>query len=201
MFRDHVLLAILWIAYCLLHSILADLSIKKKISLAARGLFRYYRLFYTVFAFAGLAGILYFLYFLESPLLFLLDLPILILGIFISFSGVVLMIICISKYFFTLSGLKSLFQETPSGTLMISGIHRHVRHPLYLGTFMFIWGLFLLLPYVSVLITNIIITIYTLIGIRLEEQKLVQEFGESYVRYRQQVPGLLPKPWRKGISR
>jgi protein-S-isoprenylcysteine O-methyltransferase Ste14 len=55
-----------------------------------------------------------------------------------------------------------------------------------------LWGLFIILPYLSFLISNIIITIYTLIGIELEEKKLELEFGESYRQYKQKVPKLLP---------
>jgi methanethiol S-methyltransferase len=52
--------------------------------------------------------------------------------------------------------------------------------------------LFLLLPYLSLLIANSIITVYTLIGIGLEEKKLVNEFGESYSNYQASVPKLIP---------
>ena len=77
------------------------------------------------------------------------------------------MILCIKNYFLSLSGLKSLLNESYSNELIIKGVHRYVRHPLYLGTFAFIWGLWLLLPTVSFLIVNVIITTYTLVGIRL----------------------------------
>jgi protein-S-isoprenylcysteine O-methyltransferase Ste14 len=68
-----------------------------------------------------------------------------------------------------------------------------MRHPLYLGTFLFLWGLWLLFPTVSLLLANIVITGYTLYAIRLEEEKLVAEFGEQYIRYQQQVPKLIPR--------
>ena len=91
-----------------------------------------------------------------------------------------------------LSGLRSLAIEDFSNELQITGIHKYVRHPLYLGTFMFIWGLFLVIPLLSLLIANVIITVYTLIGIELEEKKLLSEFGENYRLYRQTVPKLIP---------
>ena len=67
-----------------------------------------------------------------------------------------------------------------------------VRHPLYFGTFVFIWGFFIVLPYLSLLICNLVVTIYTLIGIRFEEAKLEKEFGESYKQYKAQVPMIIP---------
>ena len=92
-----------------------------------------------------------------------------------------------------LSGLRSLLQEETYSELLISGIHRYVRHPLYLGTFLFIWGLAILFPTLSLFISNLVITIYTLIGIKLEERKLVIEFGDQYRTYQQNVPKLIPK--------
>jgi protein-S-isoprenylcysteine O-methyltransferase Ste14 len=67
-----------------------------------------------------------------------------------------------------------------------------VRHPLYLGTFLFIWGAWLIIPLVSFGITNVVITLYTLIGIHFEERKLVEEFGQSYISYSRQVPKIIP---------
>ena len=102
------------------------------------------------------------------------------------------MLICIKKYFISLSGLKSLIREEYSNELMITGVHKYVRHPLYTGTFAFLWGLFLIFPNWNLFVSNVIITAYTLIGIKLEEEKLIKEFGEQYRVYRQQVPMLFP---------
>ena len=35
--------------------------------------------------------------------------------------------------------------------------------------------------------------VYLPIGIRLEEHKLIAQFGEEYRRYRREVPALFPK--------
>src|SRR4051812_35618495 len=182
MWLNHVILGILWIIYCILHSALAGGGIKKKLQQALEKNYRYYRIFYTIFAFLSLIAVLYFQVSIPSFHIFEPSTISLAIGIVIGFSGLVLMIICISKYFFSLSGLRSLVHEGVSNELEITGIHRFVRHPLYLGTFVFLWGLFLSLPYMSLLIANTIITIYTLIGIGLEEKKLVNEFGDSYVK-------------------
>lgn len=108
--------------------------------------------------------------------------------------GLLIMALCIEKYFGRLSGLKTLFvDEVHTGNqLIVTGMHRYVRHPLYTGTFLFIWGLFIFIPYTSLLISNFIITVYTLIGIRWEEEKLIQEFGDSYKIYQKKVPKLIP---------
>ena len=78
-------------------------------------------------------------------------------------------------------------------TLQQSGLHKYVRHPLYLGTLLFIWGLFLIFPLMSNIIAATTITMYVLIGMRLEEKKLKIQFGESYIEYVKKVPKLIPE--------
>ena len=92
-----------------------------------------------------------------------------------------------------LSGLKKIIGNETGNELMITGIHKIVRHPLYTATFIFIWGLLILYPYLSLLIVDIIITAYTLIGLYFEEQKLEKEFVNAYSMYKQKVPMLIPK--------
>jgi protein-S-isoprenylcysteine O-methyltransferase Ste14 len=133
------------------------------------------------------------LFTLPSPNLFTKTPATNITGAVITLAGFTVMSLCIYKYFFQLSGLKSLVENRVNNELMITGIHKHVRHPLYSGTFVFIWGLLILIPTWSVLIADAIITIYTLIGLRFEEQKLVREFGEKYLEYKRQVPMILPR--------
>lgn len=191
MLVNHIILAMLWIVYCVLHSVLASQSLKNKLKQRMKN-YKLYRVWYTLFAFIFLVGLIYYQIKIPTIALFSLNNFILIAGIIIGFSGLTLMLICIRKYFMSLSGLRSMFIENYSNELQITGVHKYIRHPLYLGTFAFIWGLFLLFPYLSLFIANVVITIYTLIGIELEEQKLIAEFGEQYVQYRRKVPKLIP---------
>jgi protein-S-isoprenylcysteine O-methyltransferase Ste14 len=192
--KHHILLAVLWISFCSLHSVLASFFVKKKLYRRFRHQFKSYRLYYSAFAFASFAAVMLYLINLPSPLLYQRTAIIFIGGSFILITGLIIMAICIRRYFGQLSGLRTLFtNELKTGNhLIITGIHRYVRHPLYLGTFLFIWGLFLDLPYASLLISNIIITAYTLIAIRFEENKLVEEFGEQYRLYQKTVPKIIP---------
>lgn len=191
MLQNHLILAMLWIVYCVLHSVLASQSLKNRLRQRMRN-YKLYRVWYTLFAFVFLIALVYYQVKMPTIALFSLNSLIMIAGIIVSFSGLLLMLVCIRKYFMSLSGLRSLFIENYSNQLQITGVHKYIRHPLYFGTFAFIWGLFLLLPYLSLFIANVIITLYTLIGIELEEQKLMAEFGEQYVQYRRKVPKLIP---------
>lgn len=154
--------------------------------------FKGYRLGYTLFAFIFLVALLYYQISIATIQLLSSMQIIKTAGTILSVAGLLLMLICIRKYFMSLSGLRSLIVENYSNQLQITGVHKYVRHPLYLGTFTFIWGLFLLLPYLSLLIANVMITIYTFIGIGLEEKKLIAEFGNSYTCYQNSVPKLIP---------
>lgn len=69
------------------------------------------------------------------------------------------------------------------------GLLAVVRHPIYLGTLIFLWSLDATW---AELVAKLVMTGYILVGIRLEERKLVAEFGEEYRRYQREVPMLFP---------
>ncbi len=193
MLKAHLVLAVLWIVYCVLHSMLAALPVKRSVEhLIGKG-FKYYRLAYSVFSLAGLIALLLYQLTITTVWFFKPTFIIQLLGIVISAGGLFIMIICIKKYFMQLSGLRWLTDHQHESTLMLDTIHRRVRHPLYLGTFLFTWGLLLIVPVLSLLVATIIITLYTLIGIRFEEKKLLLEFGESYSAYQRTVPMIIPR--------
>jgi protein-S-isoprenylcysteine O-methyltransferase Ste14 len=71
--------------------------------------------------------------------------------------------------------------------------HRFVRHPWYSFGLVLIWTRDM---NAAGLVSALWISLYLVVGSRLEERKLVDELGEVYARYRSQVPGLIPRPWR-----
>ncbi len=80
----------------------------------------------------------------------------------------------------------------PSLAFVAEGAYRFVRHPLYLFTLLFIWST----PRFSTdqLLFNVLFTLWTVVGARLEERDLVADFGETYRRYQRSVPMLIPRP-------
>lgn len=190
---DHIFLAISWIIFCLLHSLLASLRFKRKAEKLLGKKYSSYRLIYTLFAFMSFIAVMIFQISISSFFIFIPNLLTIIAGCLLALPGLVLMGLSIHKYFLRLTGLYWLLNNESEKILYRNGIHKYVRHPLYLGTFLFIWGLFIVVPYLSLLIANIIITTYTLIGIRMEELKLQIEFGDSYKQYQQEVPMIIPK--------
>jgi methanethiol S-methyltransferase len=68
--------------------------------------------------------------------------------------------------------------------------YRYVRHPLYFGWLLMFWSA----PTMTVahLFFALMTTAYILMAIQFEERDLIIVHGESYARYRQEVPMLIP---------
>jgi methanethiol S-methyltransferase len=193
MVQNHIILALAWIVFCIIHSFLASLSVKQKIGKSFAAQLKWYRPAYVLIAALTFGAILFYQFSINTALLYKINTAALITGSIIGISGIIIMLICIVKYFSLISGLSSLLVKNSNHKLLTTGLHRYVRHPLYFGTFLFIWGVFIAIPYLSWLISSSIITLYTLIGIRYEEAKLEMEYGESYKEYKRRVPMILPK--------
>lgn len=76
--------------------------------------------------------------------------------------------------------------------LQTEGLNARVRHPLYFGTLLAVWGWSVLSPSDAVLLLALITSAYLFIGARFEERKLEKQFGEAYRAYRRKVPMLIP---------
>ena len=193
MLGTHVTLSLLWIVYCVVHSLLAAAAVKLWVQQKLKNQFRYYRIAYSIFSFLGLVAILIYQFSMQTLLLFHPGIVTQVVGMLLMATGATVMLIMIRKYFMQLSGIRWLTQELSKSKLQVTGLHRYVRHPLYSGTFIFLWGWFIFYPALSFLICSSIITLYTLIALKYEEQKLIQEYGNDYIQYRKKVPSLLPK--------
>jgi protein-S-isoprenylcysteine O-methyltransferase Ste14 len=188
----HVLLIIAWLVYAALHSIMAGVWFKKGVERIAGTYYKYYRPFYSLFAAVTLLALLIYQFNLSSPALYSPRMIHFVIAIPLLIAGLIVMGICIKKYFMNLSGIDVLIKKPRTGVLEKTGLHAYVRHPLYSGTLLFVWALFMMFPLVSNLVACVMMTLYTLVGIRMEEQKLFLEFGESYRTYASSVPMLIP---------
>lgn len=96
-------------------------------------------------------------------------------------------------YFLGLRQFLEKGKDAPS-KLVVRGIYRWVRHPLYTAGLIFIWLTPILTT--SLFALNLGLTAYIYIGSLFEEKRLITEFGETYLAYQQSVPRLIPRPWR-----
>lgn len=182
---SHLLLAAGWMLYCFLHSLLAAPVVKQYFE---RCTGRYYRFYYSLFAFLTLLPLVWFQFSLPSRLLF--D-PVYWLLPFL-FVGLVLMFVSIKKYFLYLSGIDIFLKRNIEERLQVNGLHSIARHPLYLGTLLVLWSLLACFPYLSHLVTISIITLYTIVGAKFEEKKLRKQYGVEYSNYAEHVSMIIP---------
>ena len=92
-------------------------------------------------------------------------------------------------------GLNSILNHVkgispPPRTFVVRGPYRWVRHPLYFFSLLMIWSC----PFLTLdkLVFNVLFTVWTLIGMNLEERDLVAHFGRDYHEYQKKVPILIP---------
>jgi methanethiol S-methyltransferase len=166
--------------------------------------FSYYRILYVIISVIPLIFMVVYMQSSEPEWIFRGNIITTCLSVLIVLSGMVI----IKKSFRKYSLREFIGISYPAGEehvnemLKTSGILSIVRHPLYTGTILVFGGYFLSLPSISNLITLLCILIYIFIGIRLEENKLIIEFGEEYTEYKKKVPMLFPgKDWIPGIKK
>ena len=199
-----ILLAVLWLAYFAVHSLLADRAVRTALSLYWPRLGARYRLAYN-----GLALVL-----LVPPLIVLRGevwtplwaWP----GVWGWLADGAALLAAAAFVFgprlYDLRAFVGLRPAAEPGTdsgqnpvstveaLRLSSWHRHVRHPWYALALVVVWTR----PFDSGwLLSAVLITAYFIVGSRLEEAKLIAAYGDAYRRYRARVPGLVPLPGRR----
>lgn len=187
-----ILLAI--IAWGVVHSWLASRQAK---ALARRwfgeAAERGYRLAYNLFAGITLLPVLTLAALLPDSRLYRLPAPWLWAALAVQGLALVALVVGLRQTgAWSFLGIEQLFQPRPSGEakLVVRGLYRWVRHPLYTAGLAFIW--FNPLMTVNLLVLNVGLTIYILIGALFEERKLLREFGEAYAEYQRRTPMLIP---------
>ncbi len=202
-----VMLCVLWISWCFIHSLLIDTSVSGLIKNQFPGLTRFYRLLYNglslvtvlplivatraadgqvIMEWGGYAGAVRILLFIAALLLFIGGAGKYDLGYFL--------------------GIKQL--RTGEEHLLLSdnegfsetGVFGITRHPWYFGSLLFLWSI---LPRYTlpVFLAFCILSIYLVIGTMLEERKIVTQYGDAYRRYRQHVSMLFPWKWLRQALR
>jgi methanethiol S-methyltransferase len=196
-----VLLCFFWISWCVIHSILIDVSVVGFIKKHAIGLTRYYRLLYNAFSLATFIPLIIFTKMAEGQVVvswegYAIPIRALLLVVsFLLFKGGA------QQYDLkSFLGLKQL--QTGKGQLLMSetesftenGIFAITRHPWYLGSLLFIWTMLPNYP-LPVFLAVCIMSIYLVVGTMLEERKIVAQYGDSYRRYQQRVSMFFPWKW------
>ncbi len=195
---DVVLLAFCWIAYFALHSALASLAVKRRVAAGWPSLMPYYRLTFNVLASLLILPILWLTYRAPEPMLWRWQ----GIGAWLA-NGLALAALfgfwlSLKSYdmqeFLGLRQLQAQVRKVEDQEhFHLSTFHRHVRHPWYFFGLVLVWTRDMS---ATTLLSSVFITLYFIIGSRLEEKKLLVYHGDTYRRYMERVPGLIPLPWK-----
>jgi protein-S-isoprenylcysteine O-methyltransferase Ste14 len=194
----------------IIHSFLASKRAKDMARhFIGAGADRYYRLIYNIFACLSLLPILGVLILTPDHQLYLVPMPwsiLMVAGQLLAAAGLLIGFRQTDvREFLGLRQASGSSAErcsdaplaTKQGKLIVDGLYRYVRHPLYSAGLVFIWLMPLMT--VNVLSINISLTIYVIVGAFFEERKLMQEYGQDYADYAAVTPMLIPIPrWNKG---
>lgn len=186
--------------FCASHSILASNKIKKAFQNRFGNLIAFYRIGYNIVSIISFV-IIYKM--LPQIDLTVYELPgqfrnVFLLLQFISFLGIV----WCAKYFSTGEFLgwaqlkrfrKSIYDSSDldeKSELRIEGSYKYSRHPVYFFSIMFL----IMRPVMGLtyLLIVVIFTAYFYIGSIFEEKRLVEKFGEAYLKYQKAVPRIFP---------
>ena len=84
--------------------------------------------------------------------------------------------------------------------LIRTGPYRLARHPIYTGFLTGVLGAALAAGTGDAIVGFIVIAVGIVLKLRREEALLTGEFGDEYVRFRREVPALVPMPLRRKIQ-
>ncbi len=190
-----------WVLWCTLHSVLISTTVTQYAKRKLGDRFRFYRIFYNLFSLVTLVPLVSYSVSIRGQPVFRWEGPLVIVRYLLLAVSFLLFIAGGRHYSLSeFLGIRQLrdkqLSHTLSGpnTFVASGIHRVIRHPWYLGGIIILWTENLSL---SMILDNLVITSYFIVGSILEERKLVREFGEPYREYQRKVSMLLPYKWLK----
>ncbi|HEU6445487.1 MAG TPA: methyltransferase [Gaiellaceae bacterium] len=95
---------------------------------------------------------------------------------------------------FVVEGLGTPAPVAPTEHLVVGGLYRYVRNPMYLAVLAAIVGQALLLGQLELLAYAAVVALAFVAFVHwYEEPTLHRQFGEEYETYRRQVPGWIPR--------
>lgn len=186
--RAALLYALAWLAFALAHSLLARAPVKAALRpLLGRG----YRLAYNAVAVMQVALLVWLgrTLFPEPGVALPGGVEAALRAVQVAGAGV--MLAALGHYdlgrFVGWSDLRRT--PPPPEALVTRGLHRWVRHPLYAGAFLVLWGGAVDRHGAWLAFWG---SLYLAVGSRFEERDLIRVHGDAYRRYRARVPAFVP---------
>ena len=206
-YQDYMLLSLLWIGYCVVHSALISITVTDFLKRALGDKYRFYRLFFNVFSVGTLVPLLMYSNSArwKTDLLFTWEGHLRIIQYCLTALAAILVLTGARHYsMLQFLGIRQILQARSGGAMTGSGVFDSrgvlgvVRHPWYVAVFILLWTKDLNLVGITI---NLVLSAYLVIGTLLEERKLVLEFGEKYKRYQDQVSMFIPLKWLRSKLR
>ncbi|WP_297336911.1 isoprenylcysteine carboxylmethyltransferase family protein [Algoriphagus sp.] len=192
---EYLLLAGSWAIFYGLHSFLASSKLKRILKEKLASGYKWYRLFYSTFSILLFLAILIQAVLIKPDRIFKESNLIVYLGYLLATFGTILSVK--SSKAWSIKQFLGLNPASPEKENLIkSGLYGKIRHPLYAGLLLIALGYLLVAGTGTAMIHLACLVIYLPIGIYFEEKNLMEKFGDSYKRYQQKVPPLIPS-WRK----
>jgi methanethiol S-methyltransferase len=197
-----------WALWCTLHSALISPFVITHMKKRLGGRFRFYRLLFNVVSLVAFIPIEYYSVSIHGETVFRWEGPLLIVRYLLL--AVAVYLLGAGARHYSLAQFAGIDQIRTgranailSGTPVLdtTGILGMVRHPWYVAAFVILWAQNMC---VSMILNNLVLTVYLVAGTYLEERKLVTELGEQYRDYQKNVSMFFPYRWMKlgfhGIS-
>jgi len=193
----YLYIAFLWAAYCALHSYLISIGFTRFMNRMLKKYYAFYRLFYILISLLLLIPLINYTVQLDNQEIIIYG-PKLDILRYVLTSGSLLMFFWaffLDYDALTFFGVRQILnfgrikKNGSSDEIKRRGLLGIIRHPMYLALIVYLWCQ---IHKTSDIVVSAVLTIYIIIGTRLEEKKLVLEFGEAYLNYQKEVPMLVP---------
>ena len=202
----YLTLALVWAIWCALHSLMISPPITGFIARRLPGLVRYYRLLFNAVALGTLIGVVGYGAAFQGPVIFGWNGWLRIVQTILLAAAIGLFAAGARRYDLRqFLGLRQARSEntchvlTDDCHLDTQGVLGLVRHPWYSGGILLIWARQL---DAAAVVTNLVLTLYFIVGAMIEEEKLRAQFGAEYEAYRRRVSMLVPIRWvQRGFRR
>lgn len=194
---EYMFTALLWIAYCAFHSYLISNRFTTLMIRLLRNYYAFYRLCYNLISLILLVPLIRYTSQVDTTIIITYEYPWSIVRSAIIVGSLTMFFYAFFFNYDSLSflGIRQILHfKQPKVLDSVKEIRKNgllgiIRHPMYFAVIIYLWcHTFTIMD----LIINIVLSMYIVLGTKLEEKKLVLEYGDIYIKYQQEVPMLIP---------
>jgi methanethiol S-methyltransferase len=194
---EYLFVASLWVGYCALHSYMISIGFTNSMTRLLKNYYAFYRFFYILISLILLIPLIKFTAQTDTKIIIAYEYPLSLIRYTLISGSLIMFFWAFFLNYDSLSffGIRQIlnFGKTkkinPSEGIKRNGLLGIMRHPMYFALIIYLWCQ----TYrVMDVVINVVLTIYVIIGTKLEERKLVLEFGDTYIQYQKEVPMLIP---------